>query len=330
MRPARRIRLSRSTGATAGSRYSTSVRRGSLLAAAHARGIDRWRRSSDEPCASQTRRAHSRSRAEGGARLPRWHIRTSRARLARTLFWTWGQGLEKGSASRNRGAVLASCAQPGLIGWKVLVTRGTAQQDFNDIAIRSRMAGLFEDHGLSVVRATGPWQSVDGVQLVRAVVQRLLIGPLLSSLAPDPAALAVSVRVSARAPRFRRRARAESQTSEIQRQLFRRGYRRACVCCPDRPMHAAGRESFGTSPVARLGKDAVTAAQRAPAARVTAKPYQAALLSPTRYTEKRGSRQSCRMIAHEWSNSFMSCATTRRAARRSEQRNRRRANHLRG
>jgi len=174
-------------GATAGSRLlDVSCGAGSLLAAAHARGIESVGVDLSDEAVRLAKRVVPTAEVAVGAgealafRAGTFDYVTCLGSLEH--FLDMGQGLEEMKRVAKPGAWFCIMVpNQNFIGWKVLGHQGTAQQDINEhLQSLAAWRRLFEDHGLSVVRATPDrWHAVRWRSASARGVQRLLIGPLL-------------------------------------------------------------------------------------------------------------------------------------------------------
>jgi len=176
-------------GATAGSRLlDVSCGAGSLLAAAHARGIEPVGVDlSDEAVRLAKRVAPTAEVAVGAGealafRGGTFDYVTCLGSLEH--FLDMGQGLEEMKRVAKPGARFCIMVpNQDFIGWKVLGHQGTAQQDINEhLQSLAAWRRLFEEHGLQVVGATPDrWHAVRwrAPGAGGGIVKRFAIGPLL-------------------------------------------------------------------------------------------------------------------------------------------------------
>ena len=174
-------------GASPGTRLlDVSCGAGSLLAAAHARGVESVGVDlSDEAVRLAKRVAPSAEVAVGAGEALAFHSGTfDYVTCLGSLehFLDMGQGLEEMKrVAKPDARFCIMVPNQDFIGWKVLGHQGTAQQDINENLLPlSAWRRLFEQHGLSVVHATPDrWHAVRWRSAGARGVKRLLIGPLL-------------------------------------------------------------------------------------------------------------------------------------------------------
>lgn len=174
-------------GARAGSKLlDVSCGAGSLLAAAHARGVQSVGVDlSDEAVRLAKRVAPSAEVAVGAGEALAFQTGTfDYVTCLGSLehFLDMGKGLDEMKRVAKPGARFCIMVpNQDFIGWKVMGHQGTAQQDINEHLLPlSAWRRLFAEHGLSVVRATPDrWHAVRWRAAGAHGLKRLLIGPPL-------------------------------------------------------------------------------------------------------------------------------------------------------
>lgn len=174
-------------GASAGSRLlDVSCGAGSLLAAAHDRGVDAVGIDLSDEAVRLAKRVAPTSEVTVGAgeALPFHDGTFDYVSCLGSLehFLDMGQGLEEMKrVAKQTARFCIMVPNEDFIGWKVIGHQGTAQQDINEHLLPlAAWRRLFEEHGLSIVRVTPDrwhavrWRSGDGRGAARFV-----IGPAL-------------------------------------------------------------------------------------------------------------------------------------------------------
>jgi SAM-dependent methyltransferase len=174
-------------GATAGSRLlDVSCGAGSLLAAAHERGVDAVGIDlSDEAVRLAKRVAPTSDVTVGAGEALPFHDGTfDYVSCLGSLehFLDMGQGLEEMKrVAKHTARFCIMVPNQDFIGWKVMGHQGTAQQDINEHLLPlSAWRRLFERHGLSIVRVTPDrWHAVRWRTGDQTAAARFVIGPVL-------------------------------------------------------------------------------------------------------------------------------------------------------
>jgi SAM-dependent methyltransferase len=174
-------------GASAGSRLlDVSCGAGSLLAAAHARGVQSVGVDLSDQAVRLAKRVAPTAEVAVGAgealafRTGAFDYVTCLGSLEH--FLDMGQGLDEMKRVAKPDARFAVMVpNRDFIGWKVLGHQGTAQQDINEHLLPlAAWRRLFEAHGFSVVRATPDrWHAVRWRSAGARGLKRFLVGPLL-------------------------------------------------------------------------------------------------------------------------------------------------------